>query len=82
MEVEEDLTCIVPRVKILDRSKKVTRNGKWKMVKVQWSENDKGVTWELEDKVKLLHPELFSLEVLCMSYEIRERIGVMCRPYE
>jgi len=82
VEVEEDLTCIVPPVKILDRSEKVTRNGRWKMVKVQWSENDKDVTWELEDKVKSLHLELFSLEVLCMSYEIKERVGVFCRPFE
>ena len=82
VEVEEDLTCVIPPVKILDRSEKITRRGKWKMVKVQWSENDKDVTWELEDKVKSLHPELFSLEVLCMSYEVRERVGVFCRPFE
>ena len=41
VEVEEDLSCVIPPVKILDRSEKVTRRGKWKMVKVQWSENDK-----------------------------------------
>jgi len=80
--VEEDLTCVIPPVKILDRSEKVTRRGAWKMVKVQWSENEKDVTWELEDKVRSLHPELFSLEVLCMSYEVREWIGVRCRQYE
>ena len=82
VEVEEDLTCVILPIKILDRSEKITRRGKWKMVKVQWSENEKDVTWELEDKVRSLHPELFSLEVLCMSNEVRERIGVKCRSYE
>ena len=63
VEVLEDLSCIVKPVVILDRSERVTRGGRIKMVKVRWSENEKDVTWELEDKVRSLHPELFTLEV-------------------
>ena len=82
VEVEEDLSRVIPPVKILDRSEKITRRGRWKMVKIQWSENEKDVTWELEDKVRSLHPELFTLDVQCLSYEIRDRLGVLYRLYE
>ena len=34
-------------------------NGRVKMVKVRWSENEKDVTWELEGKMRRTHPELF-----------------------
>ena len=81
VEVLEDLSCVVKPVVILDRSERVTRGGRIKMVKVRWSENENDVTWELEDKVRSLHPELFTLEVLCMSSEIRNGLGVFCRPY-
>ena len=29
------------------------------LVKVQWSEDENDVTWELEDKIRRTHPELF-----------------------
>ena len=51
------------------------RNGKF-------ARNDKDDMWELEDKVKSLHPGLFSLEVLCVSHEIQDRLGVLYMPFE
>ena len=54
---------MVKPVVILDRSERVTRGGSVRMVKVRWSENEKDVTWELEDKIRDLHPELFSISV-------------------
>ena len=82
VDVEMDLIRIILPVKICDINEKIKRDGRWEMIKVQWSENDKDDMCELEDKVKSLHPELFSLEVRCMPDKIQERLGVLYRPYE
>jgi hypothetical protein len=48
-------------VKILDTSDKVTRNNRYKMCKVQWSNHtEEEATWEKEDQLKAECPEIFS----------------------
>ena len=75
VEIQEDMTCLVKPVVILDRSERVTRGGSVRMVKVRWSENEKDVTWELEDKIRDLHPELFTISFLCMSSKASSASG-------
>ena len=81
VEIQEDLTCVVKPVVILDRSERFTRGGSVRMVKVRWSENEKDVTWELEQKIQDLHPELFSLSVICMSSRASSGSGITVIPY-
>jgi hypothetical protein len=46
-------------VKILDTSEKVTRNNRYKMCKVQWSNHTKDeATWEKEDQLKGEFPDI------------------------
>jgi hypothetical protein len=53
LTVGEDLTYQEYPVKILDTSKKVTRNNRYKMFKVKWSNHTKeDATWEKEDQLK------------------------------
>jgi hypothetical protein len=48
-------------VKILDTSKKVTWNNRYKMCEVQWSNHTKDeATWEKEDQLKAEFPDIFS----------------------
>jgi hypothetical protein len=48
-------------VKILDTSEKVTRNNRYKMCKVQWSNHtEEEATWEKEDQLKAKFSEIFS----------------------
>jgi hypothetical protein len=59
--VGEFLTYQEYPMKILDTSEKVTRNNRYKMCKVQWSNhNEKEPTWEKEDQLKAEFPEIFS----------------------
>ena len=81
IEVQEDLTYVVKPVVILDRSERFTRGGSIRMLKVRWSENEKDVTWELEEKIRDLHPELFSFSVFCMSSRASSGSGVTMIPY-
>jgi hypothetical protein len=61
LTVGEDLTYQEYPVKILDTSDKVTRNNRYKMCKVQWSNHTKEeATWEKEDQLKPEFPEIFS----------------------
>ena len=58
--LHEDATYVlIPHV-ILDFSTKRLRNKVVKMVKIQWSDNDNDVTWELEDDIRKKYPQLFS----------------------
>ncbi|WVZ89252.1 hypothetical protein U9M48_035678, partial [Paspalum notatum var. saurae] len=60
-QVQEDLTYIEHRVKILDTSEIVTRNKRIKMCRVQWSHRTEAeATWEREDKLKAAYPALFA----------------------
>jgi hypothetical protein len=48
-------------VKILDTSEKDTRNNRYKMCKVQWSNHtEEEVTWEKEDQLKAEFPDILS----------------------
>jgi hypothetical protein len=59
--VGEDLTYQEYPVKNLDTSKKVTRNNRFKMCKVQWSNQTKEeATWKKEDQLKAEFPDIFS----------------------
>jgi hypothetical protein len=61
LQVGEDLTYQEYPVKILDTLEKVTRNNRYQMCKVQWSNHTKGeATWEKEDQLKVEFPEIFS----------------------
>jgi hypothetical protein len=59
--VGEDLTYQEYPVKILDTLEKVTRNNRYKMCKVQWSNHTKEeATWEKEDQLKEEFSDIFS----------------------
>jgi hypothetical protein len=61
LTVSEDLTYQEYPVKILDTSEKVTRNNRYRMCKVQWSNHtEEEATWEKEDQLKTEFPEIFS----------------------
>jgi hypothetical protein len=57
----KDLTYQEYLVKFLDTSEKVTRNNRYNMCTVQWSNHTKvDATWEKEDQLKTEFPEIFS----------------------
>jgi hypothetical protein len=59
--VGEDLTSQEYPVKILDTLEKVTRNNRYRMCKVQWSNHtEEDATWEKEDQLKAEFSEIFS----------------------
>jgi hypothetical protein len=61
LTVSEDLTNQEYLVKILDTSEKVTRNNRYKMCKVQWSNHtEEEATWEKVDQLKAKFPDIFS----------------------
>jgi hypothetical protein len=60
LTVGEDPTYQEYPVKILDTSDKVTRNNRYKMCKVQWSNHtEEEATWEKEDQLKVEFLEIF-----------------------
>jgi hypothetical protein len=60
LTIGEDLTYQEYSVKILDTSEKVTRNNRYKMCKVQWSNHTKDeATWEKEDQLKAEFQDIF-----------------------
>jgi hypothetical protein len=60
LTVGDDLTYQEYQVKILDTSEKVTRNNRYKMCKVQWSNHtEEEATWEKEDQLKAEFLEIF-----------------------
>jgi hypothetical protein len=61
LTVGKDLTYQEYPVKVLDTSEKVTRNNRYKMCKVQWSNHtEEEATWEKEDQLKTEFSEIFS----------------------
>jgi hypothetical protein len=60
LQVGKDLTYQEYPVKILDTSEKVTRNNRYRMCKVQWSNHTEEATWEKEDQLKAEFQEIFS----------------------
>jgi hypothetical protein len=60
LAIGEDLTYQKYPVKILDTSEKVTRNNRYKMCKVQWSNHTKDeAPWEKEDQLKAEFSDIF-----------------------
>jgi hypothetical protein len=60
LQVGEDLTYQQYPVKILDISEKVTRNYRYKMFKVKWSNHtEEEATWEKEDQLKAEFLDIF-----------------------
>jgi hypothetical protein len=61
LTVGEDLIYQEYLVKILDISEKVTRNNRYKMFKVKWSNHtEEEATWEKEDQLKAEFLDIFS----------------------
>ena len=60
IHVKDHLTFEVPPKKIVERSIKQLRNKQVSLVKVIWNEVTGDATWNLEDKMREQHPELFS----------------------
>jgi hypothetical protein len=61
LTVGEDLTYQEYPVKILHTSEKVTRNNRYKICKVQWSNHtEEEDIWEKEDQLKAEFPDIFS----------------------
>src|ERR1044072_9337457 len=59
VELRDNLTMEVPPIKIVDRSIKRLRNKEVPLVKVIWNQATGDATWEVEDKMRESHPELF-----------------------
>jgi hypothetical protein len=61
LTVGKDLTYQEYSMKILDTSEKVTRNNRYKMCKVQWSNHtEEEANWGKEDFLKAKFPDIFS----------------------
>jgi hypothetical protein len=61
LTADKDLTYQEYPVKILDTSEKGTRNNRYKMFKVQWSNHiEEEATWEKEDQLKTEFPDIYS----------------------
>jgi hypothetical protein len=62
LDAKEDLSYQEYPVKILETSKRVTRNKKIKMCKVQWSQHtEEEATWEREEELEAEFPSFFSV---------------------
>jgi hypothetical protein len=60
LDAKEDLSYQEYPVKILETSKRVTRNKKIRMCKLQWSHHTKEeATWEREEELKVEFPSFF-----------------------
>jgi hypothetical protein len=61
LDAKEDLSYQEHPVRILETSKRVTRNKRIKMCKVQWShQTEEEATWEREEELKAEFPSFFS----------------------
>jgi hypothetical protein len=61
LDAKEDLSYQEYPIKILETSKRVRRNKKIKMCKVQWSQHtEEEATWEREEEFKIEFPNFFS----------------------
>ena len=61
IQVRDNLTYDSPPVRIADRRIKSLRGKEIPLVKVVWSgTGDEDATWELEDKMREIHPQLFA----------------------
>jgi hypothetical protein len=61
LDAKEDLSYQEYPIKILETSKRVRRNKKIKMCKVQWIQHtEEEATWEREEEFKTEFPNFFS----------------------
>jgi hypothetical protein len=61
LDAKEDLSYQEYPIKILDTSKRVMRNKRIKMCKVQWSHHiEEEATWEREEELETEFPTFFS----------------------
>jgi hypothetical protein len=61
LDAKEDISYQEYPVMILEMSKRVTRNKRVKMCKVQWSHHtEEEATWEKEEELKSEFPSFFS----------------------
>jgi hypothetical protein len=61
LEVQEDLTYIEKPTLILETADRVTQRSTIMMCKVKWGHHsEEEATWEREDDLKAMYPELFS----------------------
>jgi hypothetical protein len=61
LEVQEDLTYIEKPTQILETTDRVTWRSTIRMCKVKWGHHsEEEATWEREDDLKAMYPELFS----------------------
>jgi hypothetical protein len=80
LTVSEDLTYQEYPVKILDTSEKVTRNNRYKMCKVQWSNHtEEEASWEKEDQLKTKFLDIFPI-CLNLEGEIHPKEGRFVTP--
>jgi hypothetical protein len=64
LEVQEDLTYIEKPTQILETADRVTRRSTIRMCKVKWGHHSQEeATWEREDDLKAMYPELFSSQL-------------------
>ena len=59
VQIRENLTYEVTPIRISDRKMRQLRDKEIPLVKVMWSNEEGEATWELESKMKELHPHLF-----------------------
>ena len=59
IELEPDLTFIRRLVRIVARETKQLWSKAVRLVKVQWSEDERDCTWETESSIQESNPELF-----------------------
>jgi hypothetical protein len=61
LDAKEDLSYQEYPIKVLETSKRVMRNKRIKMCKVQWSHHtEEEATWKKEEKLKAEFPSFFS----------------------
>ena len=58
IEIEPDLTIIRRPFRIIDREEKQLRNKAVSLLKIQWSDNPKDCTWETENHIRKLYPDI------------------------
>ena len=66
--VEPNLTFFRQPFQVVVRDDKRLRNKTVKLVKVQWSDNEKDCTWETEDRIRDAYPDLLWGYVLYLFY--------------
>jgi len=59
VQLKNNLTFDVMLVQILDKKVKELRGKQIPLVKVMWNEANGDITWELEEKIKDIYPQLF-----------------------